>query len=134
MPPSETAPQEDVAADSRVVYAICSGIRRDAGGAGGIEGFITIRNTKEDAESVAEALNNALEGLFFLRSLASFGFPNAMGDGEALLKAAEDDEYIAQWEQMKAQGRMQTYTVIDLAITDPSDIQKYDEEMAKLKK
>jgi hypothetical protein len=75
---------------------------------------VCTRLNKEDAESIAQILNEAQEGVMYLKWLASVGFTTGTGNGDALLAAAETDEAHAKWESFVAAVRKPIFQVAAL--------------------
>lgn len=93
------------------------------------------RASRKDAESVAQVLNQAQEGVMYLKWVASQHFPLAKGTGDELLQKSEDPVIQQQWEALIAPHRQDVYSVAELKIVNEEDVKEYmqvlDEESAK---
>jgi|UniRef100_A0A6C0J0G3 hypothetical protein len=82
-----------------IVYVVHRGFDIDENGkVSGIRNPVCTRTTREDAQSICNVLNEAQEGVFFLRYVASNGFPDGSGNGTELMKKTEDTDMKTQWE------------------------------------
>lgn len=87
---------------------------------------VCTRTTHEDAQSIADLLNQAQEGVYYLRFVASQGFPLACGDANAVTQKAEDDIMRETWEKIAAPHRKELYTVASLEIVEEGDAKEFN--------
>lgn len=114
------------AGEKRVLYVVHKGtFMNDKAGQSGIANTVCTRTKKEDAQSIADLLNNAQEGVFYLRFVASNGFPMACGDADALSKKAEEESLRVTWERIAAPLRKELYTVAEVVMVEDADAKEF---------
>lgn len=88
---------------------------------------VCARTTKEDAESIAQMLNDQQESVFMLRWLASTGFPLAKGTGDEVIAKAQDEDILAQWEKIAAPLRKPIYQVSMTAFANEDEAKEFNQ-------
>ena len=99
----------------------------------GIAGAVCTRVKEEDAQEIAKMLNEAQEGVYYLRWAASACFPDVQGGRSELEKAVADTQVQDMWEEIAAPHRKDLYHVAHLKIQDQSDVEKFNQELNKNK-
>lgn len=124
--------------ESQKIYVVHRGsVKNDKTGEEGLVDTVCTRVTKEDADSVAQALNDAYEGILYLKWIASKFFPLATGSGEELLAKANEQAVGEEWQTLIEGHRQQIYSATELTIMEEQDIKEFrmtlDEEAVRTK-
>ena len=124
--------------ESQKIYVVHRGsIKNDKTGDEGLVDTVCTRLSKEDADGVAQALNDAYEGVMYLKWIASKFFPLATGSGDALLEKANEPDVGREWNTLIDGHRQQIYSTTELTIMEEEDIKEFrmtlDEESVRTK-
>lgn len=96
-------------------------------GAKGLSDPVCTRTRREDADSIATLLNEAQEGVFYLRFVASNGFPLATGSADDVVLRSEQTDMRIAWERIAAPLRKNLYEVAEVGVTNEADAALFDE-------
>ena len=114
------------------VYVVYTGTFASADGKQqGLAGQVCSRIKEDDARGIADMLNEATEGVMYLKFVASNFFPKASGNRDELEQAANNDDVRAAWEKLIAPHRREVYRVAHLKIKNEDDIERFNDELAK---
>jgi len=120
----------------KIVYVVHRGFLQDKSGkekdakVTGIADPVCTRTTEAEAQSIANLLNQAQEGVFYLRYVASNGFPLACGNADELEQKAEETGMREAWERIAAPNRKPLYTVVALGIVEEEDAETFDNTLS----
>lgn len=115
------------AGEKRTVYVVHRGTLQDkAKTQSAIADPVCTRTTLADAQSIADLLNQALEGVHYLRFVASTGFPLACGDADAVTSKADEDSMRITWERIAGPHRKPIYTVAQLQFAEEADSREFE--------
>jgi hypothetical protein len=117
------------------VYIVHTGTFSNTSGSDqGLAGSVCTRLVEREAKDIAQMLNEAQEGVMFLKWAASVCFPDIKGGREELEEAISTAEVIDGWEKLAAPHRKEIYRVAHLKVQGEADIKKLNEELADVKK
>jgi len=116
--------------EHRTVYVVHQGTyKNDATGEQGIANGVCTRTTEEDAESIAALIDQAQEGVFYLRWVASTQFPLACGNADAVIAKGEEPAVQSAWEALAAPLRKRLYQVATVQMVNEEDVRTFNEEL-----
>ena len=124
---SSTAPELDLSkplapGQRLTVYVVHKGsFTNEKTGERGLTDPVCTRTTYAEAESVALTLDEAQEGVYYLKFVASNFFPLAKGTGEELRQMAERPDVQAAWDKVAAAHRKRLYQVQECPIVEDAD-------------
>ena len=115
--------------DLEEVFVVHAGTFQNGSGEGGIARPVCTRIRKEDAESIAEMLNEANEGVMYLKWAASMCFPAIDGGRDELLEATMTEDVRDSWEEIAGPNRKPLYTVAHLKFAKDDEKKTFNDEL-----
>lgn len=107
------------------VYVVHAGTFKDPKtGEQGIARQVCTRFTMEEAQGIADMLNEAQEGVMYLKYVAQGGFQDCRGGREDLERRAEHEDMRVGWERLIAPHRKPIYTVAHLKLQNEEDVKE----------
>lgn len=113
------------------VFVVHMGGSRDENGNEVITRPVCTRLTHEDAQEVAQVLNEIHLPLLMTHRAASHYFKKCKGGAEELKQVVTNPDVIAEWNEFIKRHPISCYTVSHLKLSNEEDVKTFNEELNK---